>query len=304
MPKLVLIIISAIITIIAIFISIVYCCNKKFRSFPFYFNIMFTFSIALNNIIRLLPVSNIANQQNQDTSKIIICHIQAFSLTFLDKYMLTLMTVYSLVTYIGFFTVESFKIYQKSLFIILTIISIIISGVCTIIFYQPDIDNNVENNDTEYCYVKIDYIIKIWVDSIVTSILFLINLFCITRILMKIHIIRKEINKNIIDGKENGFDDHWLRFIIDLIINIIVFIYVLLLINCKLPISWTKDLIYIILCLVVELFFTLNGALIRYLKCQKEDDNMMISQAQNTVNETVNETINDDDDNFNEETES
>jgi hypothetical protein len=54
----------------------------------------------------------------------------------------------------------------------------------------------------------------------------------------------------------------------------------------------------------VELFFTLNGALIRYLKCQKEDDNMMISQAQNTVNETVNETINDDDDNFNEETES
>ena len=205
MPKLVLIIISAIITIIAIFISIVYCCNKKFRSFPFYFNIMFTFSIAANNIIRLLPVSNETSQKYQDKSQnnpSIMCKIQAISLTFLDKYMLTLMTVYSLVAYIGFYRIELFKIHQKSIFIILTIISIIISVVCTTVFYLQGLSTH-----SEFCYVKTRNDIKIWADSIVTSILLLINLFCITRI-MKIHIIRKEINKNIIDGKENGFDDH------------------------------------------------------------------------------------------------
>ena len=295
MPELVLIIISAIITTIAIFISIVYCRNKKFRSFPFYFNIMFTFSIAANNIIRLLPVSNETSQKYQDKSKnnpSIMCKIQAIFLTFLDKYMLTLMTVYSIIAFIGFFRVESFKIYQKSLFFILTIISILISGVCTIIFYQPDIDNNSEDNDSEYCYVKIDYIIKIWVDSIVTSILFLINLFCITRILMKVSQLRKETSKSLTPERENGFDNHWFRFIIDLIINIIVFGYVLLLINKQLPQNWAKDLIYIILCLVVELFYTINSALIRYITCQKDDD-MMLKQVQRAESSTI---FDDDDD--------
>ena len=294
MAELVLIIISAIITTIAIFISIVYCCNKKFRSFPFYFNIMFTFSIAANNIIRLLPVSNIANQQNQDTSKIIICHIQAFSLTFLDKYMLTLMTVYSLVAYIGFYRIELFKIHQKSIFIILTIISIIISVVCTTVFYLQGLSTH-----SEFCYVKTRNDIKIWADSIVTSILLLINLFCIIRILMKISQLRRETSQRLAHGKENGFDNHWLRFIFDLIINIIVFVYVLLLITKALPSIWAKDLIYIILCLVVELFYTINSALIRYITCQKDDE--MLSRQ---VRRTESGSIYDDDDTFNEETES
>ena len=294
MPELALIIISAIITIIAIFISIVYCCNKKFRSFPFYFNIMFTFSIAANNIIRLLPVENIANQQSQDKANNILCQIQAISLTFLDKYMLTLMTVYSLVAYIGSYRFELFKIHQKSIFIILTIISIIITGVCTIVFYIQGLSTH-----SEFCYVGTSNQIKIWVDSIVTSILLLINIFCIIRILMKVSQLRRETSQSLTHGKENGFDNHWLRFIIDLIINIIVFVYVLLLITKKLPKNWGKDLIYIILCLVVELFFTLNGELIRYITCQKDDD--ILSRQ---VQRTESGNIYDDDDDFNEETES
>ena len=294
MPELVLIIISAIITIIAIFISIVYCCNKKFHSLPFYFNIMFTFSIAINNIIRILPIPEEDQKKTPNETKSIICNIQGYSLTFLDKYMLSLMTVYSIISYIGFYRIESFKIYQKSIFIILTIISIIISGACTILFCFKGIRSH-----SQYCYADTYDDVKKIVDSIVTSILFLINLFCIIRILMKVSQLRRETSQSLIDGKENGFDNHWLRFIIDLIINIIVFGYVLLLINKLLPNFWGKDLMYIILCLVVEFFFTLNSELIQYLTCQKDEDKMMTRQTQRTASGSVF-----DDDDFNEETES
>jgi hypothetical protein len=294
MPELVLIIISAIITLIAIFISIVYCCNKKFRSFPFYFNIMFTFSIAVNNIIRLLPIPDKDKTKDPNIPKSPICNIQAFALTFLDKYMLTLMTVYSIIAYIGSYRIESFKIYQKLIFIILTIISIIISGVCSIIFFSYGVSGH-----SEYCYVYTYGDVKKIVDTIVTAILFLINLFCIIRILMKVSHLRREFNQNLIDGKENAFDNHWLRFIFDLIINIIVFVYILLLINKLLPKNWGKDLIYIILCLIVEFFFTLNSALIRYLTCQKEEENLMNKDTQRTASVSVF----DDDDDFNGETE-
>ena len=293
MPELVLIIISAIITIIAIFISIVYCTNKQFRSFPFYFNILFTFSIAVNNIARLLPIQETDKIKNHKKS--IMCQVQAFSLTFLDKFMLTLMTVYSIIAYLGSYRIESFKIYQNRVFMILTIISIIISGACSIIFFFRGVSGH-----SQYCYVDTYDDVKKIVDSIVTSILFLINLFCIIRILMKVSQLRKEVNLSLKDGKENGFDNHWLRFIIDLIINIIVFGYVLLLINKFFPTDWGKDLIYILLCLIVEFFFTLNSALIRYLTCQKEEENIMTRDTQRTVSGSVY----DDNDDFNEETES
>lgn len=278
MPNLALIIISVIITFIAICISIIYCTNKNFRSFPFYFNMMFTISIALNNVIRFIPF-----EKGEEKNLTILCQIQAFSLTFLDKYMLTLMTVYSVIAYIGSYRIESFKVYQKSIFIILTIISIIISGICTTVFFIVGISGH-----SEFCYVKTSEPVKQWVDTIVTSILFLINLFCIIRILMKVSQLRKEINQSIIVGRENGFDNHLTRFIIDLIINIIVFVYVILLILKKLPFdSFVKDLIYIISCLVVELFFTLNSELIRYITCQRQNDDMMLGDNQRNASESV-----------------
>ena len=277
MTRLPLFIISIIITFIAIFISILYCTNKKFRSLPFYFNMMFTFSIAVNNIIRLLPGSDKDNlEKNQfDTKKTIICEIQAFSLTFLDKYMLSLMTVYSIIAYLGSYRFDLFKKYEKRIFITLTIISIIISAFCTCLFFFYE----ERSKKSEYCYVSTYNAFKKWVDSIVTSILFLINLFCIVRILMKISELRREVNETS-DGKKNGFDSHLCRFILDLIINIIVFGYVLILINKLLPKFWGKDLIYIILCLVVELFFTINTTLLRYITCRKEEENMMARQTQ------------------------
>ena len=64
-----------------------------------------------------------------------------------------------------------------------------------------------------------------------------------------------------------------LRFILDLGITIIAFVYIFLLINKIFPKGSHKDLAYILICLIVELFFTVNEylyrAFVRMVTCNK-----------------------------------
>lgn len=286
--------ISGIITFAAILLILIYSLNKKFRSYPFYFNIMFTISITFDNVIRLIPAGR-GTGIDIDKEKTIPCKIQAFSLTFFDKFMLTLMVVYSIISYLGIFKMEFYKNFQKLIFITLTCISITISFICTMVFYYQGISDR-----SEFCYVETKNNVKKVVDSIVTSILLLINLFCIIRILIKIYQLKKENDKNNIKDRKNSFNHHLIRFIFDFFINFITFIYVILLILKLLPFdSFVKDLIYIILSLIVELYFTVNTELLKEIKriitCSKiDDDNTRLDSND------FNESFNDDNDNDNE----
>ena len=275
MAEAILYVISVIITIIAICLIITYSINKKFRALPFYFNIIFTLSIAINNILRLIPAArgDGINSKDEGKKESIQCKIQAFALTFLDKFMLVLMTSYSIIAFMGLFKKEFSKNHQNLTFIILIIISIIISLVCTIIFYSQAISDR-----SYFCYVETKNNVKQIVDTIVTSILLAINLICIVSMLIKIIILKIESKDH--QGIGNSVLYHLARFIFSFFINLITFVYVILLINKLMPFdNFVKDLIYILLCLIVELFFTVNSELIREIKkiitCQKinEDDN-------------------------------
>ena len=283
-------IISGLITLITIFLIIIYSVNKKFRSYPFFFNIIITLSITLDNVIRLIPASKGDNIGSKDKSA--LCKIQAFTLTFFDKLMLTFMTVFSVISYLGLFKQDFYKKNEKLLFIILPIISLIICTVCSIIFYMQDISNR-----SEYCYVETDNPVKKLVDSIVTGLLFIINLFCILRILSRIIVLR---NENLNEGRADFYKHHLIRFSLGLFLNLITFIYVLLIINKLLQflISYAKDLIYILISLAVELFFTINTELIRYIKkifhCGNDindNDNLVPNDLSDTINdENLNES--------------
>ena len=187
--------------------------------------------------------------------------------------MLVLMTSYSIIAFMGLFKKEFSKNHQNLTFIILIIISIIISLVCTIIFYLQAISDR-----SYFCYVETKNNVKQIVDTIVTSILLAINLICIVSMLIKIIILKIESKDH--QGIGNSVLYHLARFIFSFFINLITFVYVILLINKLMPFdNFVKDLIYILLCLIVELFFTVNSELIREIKkiitCQKinEDDN-------------------------------
>ncbi len=253
-----LIIISVIILIIAICLIIIYCMNKNFRSYPCYFNIIFTLTIAFDNIIRLIPGGRGTGIDNNDP-KTFGCKIQAFSLAFFDKLILTLMVSYSIIAFLGSFKNEFYHNNEKIIFIILTIVSLFISAFSTIIFFINGISDR-----SEFCYVETKNIVKKIADTIITGILFIISLICITTTIVKVDQLRREITAQ---GRDSSITFHEIRFIFGFLINLITFIYVILLILKLMPFnSFAKDIIYILLCLLVELFFTVNSQLIKEIK--------------------------------------
>ena len=269
MAHAVLIVISTIITIIALFLIFIYIKSKNFRTkfYNFLFNIIFTSSIALNNIIRLIPASDTSQVEASGA-----CKFQAFILTVLDKLMMILITDYSIISFLGMFKFEYYSANTKWLFIILVSISSLLSIILAIIFINIDV---IDPKD-EFCYVNTRNNVKISVDSVVTGLLFLINLFCLVRILFKLYKLKKEENISNEKGK-GSFRLHFIRFSVNLTIIIILFIFLLLLITKNLSfLDIGKDIVYIILCLIVGLFFTINTELLKEikntLKCSNNED--------------------------------
>ena len=290
----VLIAISIIITVFAFLLLIIYLLNKKFRSYPCYFNIIFTLSITLDNLIRLITGGK-GNGDESDTNYTTICQIQAFTLTLFDKVMLCLMTSYSIIAYIGSYHLYFYKTHEKKIFIVLTIVSFLISLITTILFYINGISNR-----SQYCYVETKSQFKKILDTIVTSILLIISLFCIIKLLIKIKQLKqeKEYETETGDGNEDSVKSitrHLIRFILNLILTLNIFMYVICLINKIIDFEhFFKDLVYILLSLFAELFFTINMELIkevlRIITCKKieeddEDQREQTSQLSDNYNE-------------------
>lgn len=284
MPNVVLIIISIIIAVEAILLTIIYLLNKKFRSYPCYFNIIFSITVTLDNLLRLIPAGR-GDGVDIKGEKSIACQIQAFTLTFFDKLMLALMTTYSVISFLGSYQMHFYRANEKLIFIVLTLISIIISAASTTLFYLRKISDR-----SEFCYVETKDLVKQIVDTIITSILFIISLFCIIKLIIKIYQIKKDEDNE--DGRA-ALKRHFIRFIFDLIITSITFTYVILLINKKIPFdNFFKDLIYILLSLIVELFFTINSELvkevIRIVTCNPNDEESQeIPDTTDNLNEDI-----------------
>lgn len=267
MANAVLISISILISIIAVFLIIIYLINRKFRSYPYYFNILFIVTIAIDNIIRLIPEDNI--KKDDET---IGCKIQAFTLTLFDKLMLNLIAVYSIFAYLENFQNFFYKPNEKIIFIISTVSSFILSLILALIFFFPGISKG------QYCYVSNSTLKKI-VDTIITSILLIISLFCLISLLINIKQIKQE-SENVPENEhgKRQVDFYLIRFIGAIILNLLIFGYVITLINNLIDFKkdFIKDLIYMLLSLLVELFFTIKIELINEVKkmltCNKGED--------------------------------
>ena len=227
----VLIAISVLITVSAILIVIVYAKSKIFHSYPYYFNIFFMLTIMLNNLIRLIPGRPEENEF--DTS--IQCYIQGIILTVLDKLMLCQITSYSVIYYLGSFHSEFFERNKMMIFLILSEAGFAISMILATVFSFKGMSVS-----SQFCYVRTRDNTKYIVDTIVTTLLWLISVLCTLR---------------------DSITYHTCRFSFNLVFNILIYLYVDLLINKKLTwmTDWTKDLYYILLSFIGEIFFTINA---------------------------------------------
>ena len=241
---------SSLIIIITIILIIIYIRDKKFHDYPCYFNIFLSVVISLDNLFRVLPMSD----EIDKTEPRLVCKIQSFILIFLDKLMLFSITIYSLIQYLGVVKFKFYKKHEKLIFYLCLSVSIISSLALGLVFC---INNVRKTEHGHFCYVNTgsQNRFKETSDSIIAFFLFLINLFCIIQILF---FIQDETNKNV-ERKKWQLRMHFWRFFIYLYLNTFTFYVAILLINESLFVqNESKHLTYITLTFLVHLFYTLN----------------------------------------------
>ena len=280
---------SILIIFVTAFLIIVYSKTKSLHSYPCYFNIILSLVISLDNILRIIPFYDKESPPNQSIG----CNFQGFALALFDKFMLTTMTMYSTISFLGIVTMNFYKKNEKIIFISLSIISFVIPLIMAIVAIQ----NGVSIYD-DVCYVKytkdkedkeeVENKIKLRKtipDLLVTSILFLINVYFILHLLTHICKLINECKAKEEIQKMTNYYFHFWKFIANLILTIITFVMVILIITGSfLSSDETISLCYVILSLFIVLFYTLNFRVLREGKkifCFKKEINLVDNDENN-----------------------
>jgi hypothetical protein len=262
---------SAILNIIfSIFIIIIYVKSKFYHSYAFYFNIIFTLVIGIRNIFRLI--------QKDDYNG--FCFFQAYLLSILDKFIQAQITSYSVINYIGVFKNEFFKDNQKQIFIFLTAFSGLYSFTLTTIFISQGL-----SSESFCCYIKTSAILKKILDTIFSVLLLAINLLCIIRIIVT---LCKSKKQNIENKKRNeDINRHLSRFIPEIVFVTLIFLIVIFTVNKIFMTEGqkeSKEIIYEILLLIMEIFYTMNKEIFKEIRrtfcCKKEDNESQIEDEE------------------------
>ena len=251
-----ILILCIIISIIGLSLLGIYLCNKKFQNLPCYFNIFFCGIIFLDNMFRIIrPSGEVDNY----------CRAQAFILCLLDKFIISLMTTYTVIQFVGQYDFEAYKKYHKKIIFICGIIGFVLSIALTIIFYI----NSDGFNPLLKCYVTNNTLKKI-IDLTFTTILLLINIIGIIYIVNSLSKSVKYYKSKDEEKRLKMFKKHRLRFIINGIIDILFFIFVYIVNFVKFDKDddhYYIDVIYVILCLIMVLFYTINQELLHIICC-------------------------------------
>ena len=269
---------SIIIVLITLCLIFIYAKTKELHSYPCYFNILLSSVISLDNFLRLIPFYDHKGTTLSSESK--GCQFQGFTLALLDKFMLTTMTIYSIISFLGLIKYDFYKKYEKIIFIILTITGFLISLIMAILFSL----NGVVNYE-DVCYVRYKRknnepelkVNKVVIDAIVTSILFVINLYCIIRLLIYIYLLIKESKKENNENKAKNYYFHFWKYFVDFLLTSSTFIMVILIIlDAFFDDDELISLSYVFLSLLIVIFFTINSRVIKEGKklilCKKEEE--------------------------------
>jgi hypothetical protein len=233
-----------------------------------HFNIFFCIVIIIEIALRLIPESIGLEVSVKEEKPNFICGFQAYSTSFFDKLLLSIMTIYSIITFLSVFQTDFYKNNLKKIYIVLITIGLVMSLGLTIIYASQGISFK-----DMVCSIHTRTQLKIVSDSIYTSILFLLNIICLISLILYLNKLRKIYKFHKKEAQVKKSSQFLKRYLLDLLINIVAFTYILLSINKVFARGSYKDIIYIIICLVVELFFTLNKklykAFIRTMTCNK-----------------------------------
>lgn len=236
-------IINIIIIIISFYLSILYIKSKTLHIYPCYNFLILSFIIFLDNIFRIIPLDN------NDAFK----YIQAVLITSLDKLILSIVVFETVIIYLGVVKTKFYYNNEKIIFYTGLISNLIISFALGGIFVY--ISEHLEKYGIYY-YCQGNNTKKI-IDLIYNSIYLFINTFCIIILLLYMSTKKEEAEEGIIEDLDYG--RHYMKILLMFIFNSLAFIESYLIIYDKLPVPDKYiDLVYLITCLIIDLFYTLN----------------------------------------------
>ena len=253
-PKHVLtIVINGLIILICLIVTILYIKCKALHTYPCYNKLTVNLIILVNNIFRVIPF-----QLYRDNIGKFPKGLQAFILIFTDKFYLIILTNQIIIQYFGIMLTNFYFQNEKKIFIYGTILSAIISLIIAGIFIK---DGFEDKRDKLYYYGISGLTYKIIMDTIYNGILLTINVVSLTIIIIN-SAIRSKIAKSSGVGNSN-YEYNFTQALIKFIVNAITYVIAFLIIYRALSGSDLTDFVYLIGCLIVEVAYCFNRAVIR-----------------------------------------
>jgi hypothetical protein len=253
-PKHVLtIVINGLIILICLIVTILYIKCKALHTYPCYNKLTVNLIILVNNIFRVIPF-----QLYKENIGKFPKGLQAFILIFTDKFYLIILTNQIVIQYFGIMLTNFYFKNEKKIFIYGTILSAIISLIIAGIFIKDGVE---EKRDKLYYYGISGLTYKIIMDTIYNGILLTINVVSLTIIIIN-SAIRSKIAKSSGVGNSN-YEYNFTQALIKFIVNAITYVIAFLIIYRALSGSDLTDFLYLIGCLIVEVAYCFNRAVIR-----------------------------------------
>ena len=241
------IILNSFIIIISFYLAFLFIKSKTFHTVPCYNMIIFSLILFLDCILRLLPTKSWAEAFQ---------YIQAFLLSFFDKLILATLTMHSVIFYLGTVYTDTYYKNEKKIFII----SFIISGIVSIVLTSIYLKEGVHQPDKRYYFYVNQDSFKFFADIVFDSVFFVPTFFCCLILLCYIYRKKREAQSGLIEDID--YSRRFIRVSLLFWLNMATFTESYLIIFGYLHGEYT-DLIYLMTCLIIDLYNSINRTVIK-----------------------------------------
>jgi len=241
------IILNSFIIIISFYLAFLFIKSKTFHTVPCYNMIIFSLILFLDCILRLLPTKSWAEAFQ---------YIQAFLLSFFDKLILATLTMHSVIFYLGTVYTDTYYKNEKKIFII----SFIISGIVSIVLTSIYLKEGVHQPDKRYYFYVNQDSFKFFADIVFDSVFFVPTFFCCLILLMYIYRKKREAQSGLIEDID--YSRRFIRVTLLFLLNMATFTESYLIIFGVLQGEFA-DFIYLMTCLIIDLYNSINRTVIK-----------------------------------------
>ena len=243
------IILNSFIILISFYLAFLFIKSKTFHTFPCYNMVIFSLILFVDCILRLIPTKSWA---------VAFQYIQAFLLSTFDKLILATLTMHSVIFYLGTVYTDTYYKNEKKIFIISFIISGVVSIVLTSIYLKEGVH---QPGKRYYFYVNQPGIcFKYYADIVFDSVFFAPNFFCCLILLCYIYRKKREAQSGLIEDID--YSRRFIRVSLLFWLNMATFTESYLIIFGVLQGEFV-DLIYLMTCLIIDLYNSINRTVIK-----------------------------------------